>query len=186
MPVFILIPLLTLSISYFLINLNPLVTKFLVAVGILELMTQTVISYGYFMSCSCSSLPLALGISSPIILPLFLFGGMFLKNGSIPAWLDWIKYISWFFYSYEALVINQWSGVANISCNGVSTNVTQESNLIIDSEFCIKTGSDVFFNEDDFFFDIFMLIVLSVSLRVAAFLALLCKTRRGEKIFGWF
>ena len=37
MPIFILIPLLTLSISYFLINLNPLVTKFLVAVGILEL-----------------------------------------------------------------------------------------------------------------------------------------------------
>ena len=52
MPIFILIPLITLSISYFLIRLNPLVTKFLVAVGILELMTHTVISYGYFMSCS--------------------------------------------------------------------------------------------------------------------------------------
>jgi hypothetical protein len=149
--------------------LNPLVTKFLVAVGILELMTQTVISYGYFMSCSCSSLPLALGISSPVILPLFLFGGMFLKNGSIPAWLDWIKYISWFFYSYEALVINQWSGVANISCDDLTTNIVENIAIHSDTEpdkMCIRTGLEVLdslnFNEDDFVFDIFMPVVLIV------------------------
>ena len=82
---------------------------------------------------------------------------------SLPGWTG-SSTSPGFFYSYEALFINQWSGFAHISCNGVSTNVTQESNLIIDSEFCIKTGSEVLdslnFNEDDFFFDIFMLIVL--------------------------
>ena len=189
MPIFILIPLFTLSISYFLINLNPLVTKFLVAVGILELMTQTVISYGYFMSCFCSSLPLALGISSPVILPLFLFGGMFLKNGSIPAWLEWIKYISWFFYSYEALVINQWSGVANISCDDMGANIAIHNETEPD-KMCIRTGLEVLdslnFNEDDFVFDVLMLVVLTVSLRVAAFLALLFKARRGKKTFLFF
>ena len=55
---------------------------------------------------------------------------------------------------------------------------------------CIRTGSEVLdslnFNEDDFIFDIFMLVVLIVTLRVAAVLALLFKTRRGKKTFVCF
>jgi len=182
LPLFLLIPLLTFGISYFIIDLNPIFTKFLIAIGILELMTQTVISYGYFMSCSSSSLPLALGISSPVILPLYLFGGMFLRNGSIPQWLDWIKYFSWFFYSYEALVINQWSGVTNITCsNAFSTNETLSGNNA--EEGCLRTGEEVLaslnFKEEDFMFSILMMVMLSILLRVFAYLSLLRRTSRG-------
>jgi len=182
-PIFVLLPLITLGISYFLIELNPLLVRFLIAAGVLELMTQTVISYGYFMSCICSSLPLALGVSSPLILPLYLFGGMFLKNGSSPIWLDWIKYLSWFNYSYEALVINQWSGVTNISCTDVNMHNTASFN-ITEPDRCLKTGLEVLeqlnFQEENFNFDIVMLVVLSFGLRLAAFLSLLSKTRRGK------
>ena len=190
LPVFIFLPLLLICISYFLIQLNPGIERFLVTIGILELLTQTVISYGYFMSCICSSLPVALSIASPIILPLFLFGGLFLKNGTIPFWMDWIKYLSWFLYSYEALLINQWSGITNISCMDV-TNTTMEqdnsstaSNNTL-SEHCLRTGLEVLeelnFQEDNFFFDIMMLVVLTVGLRVLAFLALLVKTLRVKR-----
>jgi len=195
MPIFLLIPAMTLCICYFMIGLNPIATKFLIAVLILELMVQTVISYGYFMSCFCSTLPLAIGVSSPVILPLFLFGGMFLKNGSIPIWLDWIKYISWFFYSYEALVINQWSGVTNITCDEMMTDINLNLNvsspdLQSPETSCIRTGSEVLeslnFHAEDFIFDIWMLVTLSVCLRVAAFLSLLLKTRRGKRKFLCF
>eukprot|EP00092_Neocalanus_flemingeri_P034993 GFUD01038077.1.p1 GENE.GFUD01038077.1~~GFUD01038077.1.p1 ORF type:complete len:636 (+),score=147.35 GFUD01038077.1:90-1997(+) len=178
MPIFVLLPLLLLGITYFLIQLNPLLERFVIACGVLELLTQTVISYGYFVSCLCSSLPLALGVASPLILPLFIFGGMFLKNGSLPFWLEWMKYLSWFYYSYEALVINQWSGVTNISCSDVITTTSNNTG----TERCLRTGLEVLeqlnFQEENFYFDILMLTVLSVGLRVAAFLTLLAKTRR--------
>ena len=50
---------------------------------------------------------------------------------SIPVWLSWIRYISWFYYGYSALMINQWDGVQDIACQSNST------------EACIRTGEDV-------------------------------------------
>ena len=44
-------------------------------------------------------------------LSVMIFGGFFLNNTSIPAWLEWLKYISWFMYSNELLVVNQWEGI---------------------------------------------------------------------------
>jgi len=178
LPVFLLLPALLISISYYLIQLNPDFERFLVTVGILELLNQTVISYGYFISCLCSSLPVALSIASPIILPLFLVGGLFLKNGTIPFWLDWLKFFSWFLYSYEALLINQWSGVDNISCKEEG-----KEGVMHQSDYCLRSGQEVLeernFHEENFYFDLLMLTILVIGLRMLAFLALLFKTKRG-------
>ena len=35
----------------------------------------------------------------------------FVFQSSIPVWLDWMKYLSWFQYGFEALSINQWDGM---------------------------------------------------------------------------
>ena len=32
------------------------------------------------------------------------------------GWLVWVKYLSWYQYGFEALMINQWEGVTNITC----------------------------------------------------------------------
>lgn len=63
------------------------------------------------ISCLASSPQVALGISAPLIIPVLLFGGFFLQNGSVPVYLDWIRYVSWFMYGNEAMSINQWHGV---------------------------------------------------------------------------
>lgn len=34
---------------------------------------------------------------------------------STPDYLIWLKYISWFFYGNEILVVNQWEDVTQIS-----------------------------------------------------------------------
>ena len=52
---------------------------------------------------------------------------------SIPSWLIWLKYLSWFLYGNEALAINQWDGISNITCN--ASNGT-----------CIDTGDKVLLN----------------------------------------
>lgn len=84
------------------------------------------------ISCLASTPQVALGISAPLIIPMLLFGGFFLQNDSVPVYLDWIKYVSWFMYGNEALSINQWRGVtfnstycdllANISSTTVTTS----------------------------------------------------------------
>ena len=53
---------------------------------------------GYFVSCVASTPQVALAISAPMIIPVLLFGGFFLQNGSVPVYLDWLRYLSWFMY----------------------------------------------------------------------------------------
>ena len=61
-----------------------------------------------------SSVEMALAVGPTILIPLMLFGGLFLNNSTIPVYLEWMKYLSWFMYSNEALLINQWEGVEEI------------------------------------------------------------------------
>ena len=85
-----------------------------------NLLTQFPISIGSFISAAAPSPELALIIAGPILVPLMIFSGFFLNNGSIPDWLIWLNYLSWFKYSNELLNVNQWTGVTNITCSGSS------------------------------------------------------------------
>lgn len=38
-------------------------------------------------------------------------GGFYIQNSAVPAYLDWMRYLSWFMYGNEALSINQWVGI---------------------------------------------------------------------------
>ncbi len=49
---------------------------------------------------------------------------------SIPKYFIWLKYLSWFGYANEILVINQWKGVTGIEC---SSNTT----------FCFTNGEQI-------------------------------------------
>jgi ABC-2 type transporter len=66
---------------------------------------------GYFVSCLTSSVQVASALAAPLIIPMLLFGGLFLKNDSIPVYFEWLSYLSWFKYGNEMLSINQWSGI---------------------------------------------------------------------------
>ena len=57
---------------------------------------------------------MALAFGPTLLIPLMLFGGLFLNNSTIPVYLEWLKYLSWFMYSNEALLVNQWEGVTGI------------------------------------------------------------------------
>ena len=44
-----------------------------------------------------------------------------LRSGQ--KWLNWIKYISWFYYANEAAVINQWADVDVLPCDNLEKGV---------------------------------------------------------------
>lgn len=82
----------------------------------------------------------------------------------------WVKYLSWFNYGNEALMINQWQGVSNLTCTGVKT--------------CFADGESILahlgYSQDDLWWDVACLGVLIVVYRVVAFLLLLLRTHRGK------
>ena len=45
-------------------------------------------------------------------------------------WLTWLRYLSWFNYGFEALVINQWDNYGNISMLFVVVVVVETQDLL--------------------------------------------------------
>jgi ABC-type multidrug transport system permease subunit len=67
--------------------------------------------YGFFISSIAPSEEAATALASPMMVPLMIFGGFFIKTLSTPLYFIWIKYLSWFFYGFNNLIINQWENV---------------------------------------------------------------------------
>ena len=42
---------------------------------------------------------------------------------TLPGWLDWVQYLSFNYYGYQSLVVNEWRNVGNMSSD--TTNTTQ-------------------------------------------------------------
>ena len=55
-------------------------------------------------------------ITSVIMLTMMLVGGFYVTN--IPAWIAWMKYLSFVYYGYNLLLKVEYSGVTLFSCRG--------------------------------------------------------------------
>nr|QST15005.1 ABCG2-like5-1 protein [Diaphanosoma celebensis] len=173
LPIYVVFPFVSFAIPYFAIELNPAVDRFFMGAGVIILVTNVATSFGYFVSCLTSSVEVATALGAPMILPSLLFGGFFLNNGQVPVYLDWLRYLSWFMYSNEALTINQWQGVR--------FNTTEcSANKTIPLLTC--TGEDVLkqfsFKAELFSLDIGCLLALIVAFRLLAYWALPARTYR--------
>merc|ERR1711920_689386 len=114
-PVLLLLPLAWTGVTYFMFGFAPTVGQFFMQYFIIELVTQCAISFGYMLSSFSENQQIINAISAPLLIPLLLFGGFYLNADSIPVYFIWLKYLSWFYYGNEALVINQWNG-EELSC----------------------------------------------------------------------
>eukprot|EP00090_Calanus_glacialis_P000149 TRINITY_DN10091_c0_g1_i1.p1 TRINITY_DN10091_c0_g1~~TRINITY_DN10091_c0_g1_i1.p1 ORF type:complete len:664 (-),score=109.27 TRINITY_DN10091_c0_g1_i1:412-2403(-) len=179
LPIVFTIPLLFISIIYFMVGLNSSLTRFACSLLILELVVQCAVSFGYFVSCLASTPQIAMAMAAPLLMPLMLFGGFFINDGSIPDWINWLKYLSWLRYGNEAMMINQWEGVTDFICldNGTTDNPNIEP--------CITRGEQVLhiygFEKENFWINVICMCALVIGFKTIAFLALLSKTYRGKK-----
>lgn len=137
------------------------------------------------ISCMSSSTKMAIALSSPMILPLLLFGGFFINDSSIPTIFIVFKYISWFHYGNEAMVISQWKNVHNITCAEsitVTGNSSSPGEVSTGEHRCLHEGLSVIdelsFNVNNQLWDISLLVVLIFAMRFIAFFALLRKSKR--------
>uniref|UniRef100_A0A8D9A8A2 Protein white n=1 Tax=Cacopsylla melanoneura TaxID=428564 RepID=A0A8D9A8A2_9HEMI len=168
-PIFLAIPIVFTSVMYYMVHLNPLLSRFLTATLIITLVSTVATSFGYLISCISSSVSVALSIGPPVIIPFLLFGGFFLNAGSVPAYFKWLSYLSWFKYGNEALLINQWSGIDDIACTRANTTCPKNGDVVLET---------FNFSADHFTMDFVSLVLLIIGFRLLAFLALLWRTSR--------
>lgn len=64
--------------------------------------------YGFVISSIAPSLEAANALAAPMMIPFMIFGGFFIRTLSTPYYFIWIKYLSWFYYGFNNLIINQW------------------------------------------------------------------------------
>lgn len=168
-PQFFLGPLIMITVGYWMVGLRPDVLRFLVAYGILALVSMAAVSFAYVISTISSTPSVSTALSGPLILPLLVLGGFYIENRTIPEWLTWLRYLSWFNYGFEALALNQWDNYGPIPCKIIPTNETYTK--------CVYNGSIAIeqrgLKEDNFLIDIYALVALIVGFRLISFLFLL-------------
>ncbi|XP_078321987.1 protein white-like [Crassostrea virginica] len=170
LPFLIIIPVIFMSILYWMSGLVHDANSFLIATAVAVIIGNTAASFGYVVSAAAPSVTAALATAPALMIPFLLFGGFFLNSGSTPDYLVWLKYLSWFSYGNEMMVVNQWQDVTRISC---SSNTT-----------CIPTGDLVIkslsFDKDNFYLDLGLLFALFVGFRLLSFFILFVRAKRSS------
>lgn len=99
-PVRLLMPLIYVIISYPMTTLNPDATVFFAVLGTQLLAALAGESVGLFIGTSTMDYEKAMVIATLVSLALMLTGGYFVQN--LPSFVQWIRYLSPFKYSYDA------------------------------------------------------------------------------------
>jgi len=155
-------PLLHCIILYFMVGLNVTsATQFFVFIFFTLMNIATAQSFGIMISAASPSLPVAQALAPTITIVLMLFGGFYLNSDSIWIGFRWIEIFSFMQYTYNALMINEFTGL-NFTCTA--------------DTFCLETGEAVLaersMGDRDMWEELAKLFALMVGFRILAYLAL--------------
>ena len=196
-PVHVVLPLLLISIDYWMVGLRRDVGGFLVAAGIVVLSANTAASFGHLMCTATRDGASGMIWAGSIMLPLLLVAGFVLNDGSVLTELSWVRYFSWYRHAHELLMVNQWSDVTTARCPGViskgenknnsissSSSSSNSSNGSSQSRCMFSNGTDVLeqfhFSAENNLLNYLLLAAMLVMFRAAAFVSLLVRARRSR------
>ncbi len=153
------------TIFYWMTGLNPDASRFLICLCITWVLTLVVLGFGQMISCAAGETRLALALSAPLLTPFLIFGGFLLNKDSLPGWISWAKYLTWFHYANDLYVVNQWEGV-QFNCTGGEDK----------SHECIRSAEELYHvygvEPHGWDFSMTMLFVLACGFRTLALSAL--------------
>jgi ABC-type multidrug transport system permease subunit len=69
---------------------------------------------GYFLSSIFESTETATVMVGVIVLPLILFGGLFINVGTMPAWIGWLQYVCPIRFAMEIFVRTEYEAQKNL------------------------------------------------------------------------
>jgi ABC-type multidrug transport system ATPase subunit len=115
-------------IIYWMVELNP--HHFIEFALILMLLNVTAAALGLAVSAAAPSVEAANAMSTPFMIIGILFGGFYINVKSLPIVANWIPYMSLFRWGFQALLINEYTGL-------------QHEFECPDNASCLNTGEDV-------------------------------------------
>ncbi|WKY00959.1 hypothetical protein Q1695_015177 [Nippostrongylus brasiliensis] len=130
----------------------------------------------YAVAALFGSTDVAMTFLPIFVIPMLAFGGFFITYDAIPSYFTWMSALSYFKYSYEGLAINEWEAVDRIP------GCLNDSLLYYPN--CPKTGVEVLqqisFDSTSKWFDVFVLLIMTVVIRFIAFGALLVRAYKNN------
>lgn len=113
MPLFSLDGLVMLYVCYWMVGFSSSLSQVLLASLVSFLTEQSATACGVMIGSVSPSYPIAASVAGPLLTLLSLTGGLYANVGSLPVYISWIQYLSWFRYGFELFAINQWEEVNN-------------------------------------------------------------------------
>ncbi|XP_050698008.1 protein scarlet-like isoform X2 [Eriocheir sinensis] len=169
-PGFIVDPVVFCVICYWMVGLQRHFYHFAMTVLITIFTANTASACGSMFSAMFESIPYIMLFLIPFDVVLLISGGLFINLTSMPWFIGWVKYLSWFMYSNEALTITQWTGVTNITCE------------MPDGVPCIRTGEQVIseyaFEQNHLYLDFWLMGVLYFCFHIVGFVGLHLRAKR--------
>ncbi|KAK8393903.1 hypothetical protein O3P69_006917 [Scylla paramamosain] len=90
--------------------------SFIIMVLIFICTTNTASACGLMVSTLFGNFGTSMAVLMLINISLFATSGIFSDINSLPWFIGWLKYLSWYRYGVEVLTVIQWSGITNITC----------------------------------------------------------------------
>ncbi|KAL7640652.1 UNVERIFIED_CONTAM: hypothetical protein RMT77_008927 [Armadillidium vulgare] len=115
-PGFIVDPIAFCLICYWMVGLQQYAYQFFMTILIVIFTANVSSACGAMFSAIFESIPYIMLFLIPFDVVLLISGGLFINLQTLPPWISWVRYLSWFMYSNEALTVTQWTGVTNITC----------------------------------------------------------------------
>ena len=101
------------------------ITVYFITCAVVVLTANISVGFGTFLAIVTPNLDGTVGLIGPTVLPMLIYSGFLINNkfvyfiskinldkillfSSIPDYFIWIKYISWIYYAYEAIMIQLW------------------------------------------------------------------------------
>jgi ABC-type multidrug transport system ATPase subunit/ABC-type multidrug transport system permease subunit len=132
-------------IIYYMANLNPDAGRFFVFMLITCIISVCSTGLGMIISSFAPNVEAASAIGPPIGVVMILFGGYYINIDSLPLGAQWVKYISIFYWGFQAYLINEFKG-ADFNCENVADDMSMTSNSTSNAVNCIENGNQVIHN----------------------------------------
>ncbi|XP_062517800.1 protein white-like [Corticium candelabrum] len=159
-------------VIYWMVGLQQSMDKFLVFYGVLITIANIALGCGYIVSAVAPNVSVGLAIGPLFVIPMMVFGGHVVNIESIPVYFYWISYVSWFYYGFEVLSVNEWAGVTGGNCP-FNTVIGCRPN---------GTGALKFFalKESNYYRDLGILVALLIGAKVIGLILLKIRVYRHE------
>ncbi|KAH3714043.1 abc transporter family protein [Pelomyxa schiedti] len=110
LPILVVIVIIYGCISYWMVNLNPDPGRFFFFLWIILSVILVGFSVSQAIAAAVSSVNMAIAIYMLVLVYSLLLGGFIVSANDLPKATQWLLRTSYFFYGFEALVINEFEG----------------------------------------------------------------------------